>query len=602
MSKEHDMNHIKLNSMLLFLAAIFVCLQSAAAQQYELLNGTFSNGGGASSNSSFQLDCTVGEPIIGEGSNSSFTLQSGFAYVVGSGGDPTCPLSWQANLTVRDAGSNTATLTIGQGANATNDLDTDCGEAELPPVPPAGTFDARLVLPVSPVKASLKDYRNDSETAINWRITFQPGTAGNMAFSWNSADFPEGTFFLKDEITGTLVNVNMKTQSNYTLTNTAITSLKIEFSQIDSRDVSVVSGWNIISVPLLAADMSVTRLFPDAVSAAFGFNGGYVSTPTLVNGKGYWLKFNSANTYSIAGASATSRDISVNAGWNIIGPFESEVAVSAITSIPAGIVTSAYFGYNNGYVSSTTLAVGKGYWVKASQAGTLHLASGSAMAKMSGTPALAYKQEADDSWPRIRIEDSAGNSGTLFLAPSQEISGSFELPPTPPVGIFDVRFGSNQYVESLEAGRREIQISSAKYPIKITAQNCNGRVLNVKDIVGGNTLNETLTEGKTIVVATALEKVVLEENALPLRFALSQNQPNPFNPTTIIKFALPEQVHVKITVYNTVGEKIAELVNQELAAGDHQVEFNALRYASGVYFYMMEAGTFKDLKKMLVVK
>lgn len=515
-----------------------------------------------------------------------------------------CPLTWQGNLAVRDAGNNSATLAIGQGASATNDIDAACGEAELPPIPPAGTFDARLELPVSPVKASLKDFRNDSETAINWRIKFQSGTAGNIVFSWNPADFSAGSFALKDEITGALVNVNMRTQSSYTLTNTAITSLKIEFSRVTmiSRDVNVVSSWNIISVPVLADNMNVTSLFPDAASAAFRFKGGYVSAPTLVNGEGYWLKFSNARTYSITGSPITNRDISVNTGWNIIGPFESDVAVSAITSEPAGIVSSAYFGYNNGYGAATILSVGKGYWVKVSQSGKLRLPGGSAMAKMAGASAMPYKQEVESSWPRIRIEDSAGNSGTLYLASVRDMSGGFELPPSPPAGIFDVRFANNQYVESWDAGRREIQITSAKYPIKIKAQNFNGRLLNVKDFVGGSVLNETLTEGKIIVVATALEKVVLEENTLPLRFALSQNQPNPFNPTTIIKFALPEQVHVKITVYNTMGEKIAELVNQELAAGDHRVEFNALRYASGVYFYVMETGTFKDLKKMLIVK
>jgi hypothetical protein len=83
---------------------------------------------------------------------------------------------------------------------------------------------------------------------------------------------------------------------------------------------------------------------------------------------------------------------------------------------------------------------------------------------------------------------------------------------------------------------------------------------------------------------------------------LSQNYPNPFNPATVIKFSLPEKAHVKITVYNAMGESVAALVNAEMAAGDHQVEFNAPGYASGLYFYMMESGTFKDLKKMLFIK
>lgn len=59
---------------------------------------------------------------------------------------------------------------------------------------------------------------------------------------------------------------------------------------------------------------------------------------------------------------------------------------------------------------------------------------------------------------------------------------------------------------------------------------------------------------------------------------------------------------MKIVVYNTLGVVVAELVNAELPPGEHRVEFRAQNYASGVYFYAMEAGSFRELKKMLVVK
>jgi len=602
------MNHTKLNPMLLLLAAIFSFQQPAAAQQqqYELLNSIFSNGGGVlGDSSSFQLDFAVGEPAIGEGNDSLYSLKAGFIYVAESHRIAgACPLIWQSTLIVRDAGGNKETLSYGQGVNATNNLDAGCGEAEQPPVPPTGGFDARLELPVLPAKFSLDDFRPNSEQTISWRIKFQPGATGPMNFFWSSAEFPDGSFFLKDEVTGALVNVNMKTQRSYILTITAITSLKIEFSRqtVVTRIVSVASGWNILSVPALATDMSAAGLFPGAASSAFAYNNGYVAATTLVNGKGYWLKFNNPASFTVTGMPATNRDIAVNAGWNIIGPFESEVAVAAITSVPAGIVTSSYFGYNNGYIAATTLAVGKGYWVKASQAGTLRLPSGGANAKIIATESSSPKQETANSWPRIVIQDSEGNTGTLYLAPQQEVNGNFERPPLPPSGIFDVRFSSNQEVESLESGRHEIQISSAKFPIRIKAQGFKERILSLSAGSGEGVLNETLAEEKEIIVTTALSKIILAENQIPLRYALSQNQPNPFNPTTLIKFALPEKARVQIAVYNMLGEKVVELVNQELPAGYHQAEFNALRYASGVYFYVMEAGAFRDLKKMLIVK
>jgi hypothetical protein len=177
-----------------------------------------------------------------------------------------CALVWQASLTIRDAGNNSGTLSLGQGPTATNDIDADCGEQDLPPLPPSGVFDARFELPVSPPLTSLADYRSANEQMAVWRLKFQPGVLGPITFSWNPADFPSGNFVLKDEIVGTIVNVDMTAQNNFTLTNPAISSLQIELTRQISRDVSVNSGWNIISVPLIAANMAVSSLFPDAAS------------------------------------------------------------------------------------------------------------------------------------------------------------------------------------------------------------------------------------------------------------------------------------------------------------------------------------------------
>jgi len=93
-----------------------------------------------------------------------------------------------------------------------------------------------------------------------------------------------------------------------------------------------------------------------------------------------------------------------------------------------------------------------------------------------------------------------------------------------------------------------------------------------------------------------------EKKNLPQQYDLIQNFPNPFNPKTEIKFALPEDSHVKITIYSTLGEKVAELIDQDYTAGFHQVDFNATGLASGVYFYVMETANFKDIKRMVFLK
>ena len=92
------------------------------------------------------------------------------------------------------------------------------------------------------------------------------------------------------------------------------------------------------------------------------------------------------------------------------------------------------------------------------------------------------------------------------------------------------------------------------------------------------------------------------EVGTPNEFALDQNFPNPFNPSTTIRYELAQDVQVKLAVYNSIGEQIATLVNAQQAAGRYDVSFNASSFSSGIYFYRLEAGDFVDVKRMLLLK
>jgi hypothetical protein len=90
---------------------------------------------------------------------------------------------------------------------------------------------------------------------------------------------------------------------------------------------------------------------------------------------------------------------------------------------------------------------------------------------------------------------------------------------------------------------------------------------------------------------------------VPLSYNLEQNYPNPFNPSTIIEFSLPENSgNVRLSIYNSLGEKVAELVNKSLEAGRYQYQWNAEYSASGIYFYELRTGSFVSMKKMILVK
>ncbi|RPI13086.1 MAG: T9SS C-terminal target domain-containing protein [Ignavibacteriae bacterium] len=99
------------------------------------------------------------------------------------------------------------------------------------------------------------------------------------------------------------------------------------------------------------------------------------------------------------------------------------------------------------------------------------------------------------------------------------------------------------------------------------------------------------------------QMVGIDPNALiPDNYELKQNYPNPFNPSTKISFSLPQAENVKLKVFDILGKVVASLVDGRLNAGIHQLTWDASGTSSGVYFYKIEAGSFNDIKKMVLVK
>ncbi|MBI5727973.1 MAG: hypothetical protein HY965_08985 [Ignavibacteriales bacterium] len=148
-------------------------------------------------------------------------------------------------------------------------------------------------------------------------------------------------------------------------------TVTVQSSSTVQVGVGVASGWNLVSVPVAATPMTPAGVFPTSNSSMFSFANGYTAVSALVNGLGYWARFPSAQTVTVSGTAIATKTIPVIAGWNIIGFFNSSVQTSSITSAPAGIISSSFFGYDNGYTQATTLAAGKGYWIRVSQNGTL---------------------------------------------------------------------------------------------------------------------------------------------------------------------------------------------------------------------------------------
>ncbi|MBL8006199.1 MAG: T9SS type A sorting domain-containing protein [Ignavibacteria bacterium] len=141
--------------------------------------------------------------------------------------------------------------------------------------------------------------------------------------------------------------------------------------------------------------------------------------------------------------------------------------------------------------------------------------------------------------------------------------------------------GTNWFINNTASAGNYRYIGTNYYGNKFWGVRSNGGISYLNFLIGGiNTVNNGTPEG----------------------FSLSQNYPNPFNPETKIQFQIQKASDVKLTVFDQLGRTVASLVNERLAAGTYETEFNAAGIVSGVYFYKLEAGDFSEIKKMMLIK
>jgi flagellar hook assembly protein FlgD len=176
----------------------------------------------------------------------------------------------------------------------------------------------------------------------------------------------------------------------------------------------------------------------------------------------------------------------------------------------------------------------------------------------------------------------------------------YEMPPMPPSGMFDIRFSSGRIAEDLSSSQ-SIEMNSVSYPIKVRVENMN---ITLQDETGKE-LHSQLKSGEEVTISdnTINKLTVLSGKIIaPIEYALEQNYPNPFNPSTTIKFSLAEASDVTLTIYNTLGQKVTELVNAKLDAGRYSYQWNASDVATGMYIYEIRADKFVSVKKMILLK
>jgi hypothetical protein len=388
-------------------------------------------------------------------------------------------------------------------------------------------------------------------------------------------------------------------------------------SEFYASSFAVADGWNIISVGTTVGDYRKSVLFPSASSGAFAYQAGYVLKDTLQNGKGYWLKFSGNQFVDITGTPRPTDTVTVVSGWNLIGPGSGSASTASIIQIPSGIVTTQYFGYSGGYSPSSSLEPGQGYWVKTNAGGKLVLSVPPAF-----TPVAAHTEAQEElsglNQLTITPQDAKGRSQKLLFGkavPGTAEPEAYEMPPVAPKGAIDVRFASNQFAEFFSSEKKEVPIAiqSNGTPLELswTLKEQSGLSYILLEKKGEMVVAEHKLKpgGKIMLKNTEKYNYLLRVEEVPSSYVLEQNYPNPFNPSTVIRYQLPANGHVTLKIYDMLGREVSTLVDGELEAGHQSVEWTATEFASGVYFYRLQAREtggkarkFIEVKKMLLVK
>lgn len=242
----------------------------------------------------------------------------------------------------------------------------------------------------------------------------------------------------------------------------------------------------------------------------------------------------------------------------------------------------------------------------------------------------------------FEVYDNAGGHITLYFGLDQTASdsidihlGESELPPYPPTGVFEARWflPEDNYIGSLSSWYDYRYASGFPYSgtieHRVRYQNTAGATIMyfswnfppgvtglLQDLVNGSIVNVPLNGSgifeltnfnsinplKLLVYYNNIVTVIDDKKTKPSNYFLEQNYPNPFNPFTTIMFSLPEAAHTLLTIYNTLGQKIKELVNNYLETGRYNYQWDAKNVVSGVYIYELKTEKFVSIRKMILLR
>ncbi|MGM0588262.1 MAG: T9SS type A sorting domain-containing protein [Bacteroidota bacterium] len=374
-----------------------------------------------------------------------------------------------------------------------------------------------------------------------------------------------------------------------------------------SFDASQISGteWKMVSSPLSSDD----QLSWPTNAQIIGFDGTYEIVESMQMGRGYWIKSFEEGEIKYKGGARLQNSVQLKAGWNLIGSIGDTVSTQAIIDGGDILSSTPVKTFENGsYVDATEILPGGGYFIHANSEGTIELRVDTTQsAKRSPQPRMVSLDDKKTQWDQLQFSNQV-QTADLAIA-SQALTAEqqeyFLVPPMAPQTELDVRtITGHRVTDDLTT---QIELTTSTYPVNITLKpgSSSDERYQLTGYLGGQKHDFTIDSENPVTLTQAYDKLTLtrlDASEIPAETQLQANYPNPFNPSTTIRYQLANTSDVEISVFNITGRKIQTLVQKRQQPGSYQISFDGRSLSSGTYFIHLNAGDYREVRKMSLIK
>ncbi len=490
-----------------------------------------------------------------------------------------------------------------------------------------------------------RDIRSSADTnqSIIYYVKFKEDGDDNypIVVKWNTNDFlPGAQLFIRDTENGQVFpSVSMwdaekhgNGVQTFAIQDPNVDDFLIEYTlpkvieYLDENDMPIIKqGWNLLSLPVKPINTQYDKVYQFATILPIRYRNNVPQAESILEeGVGYFVKFAAQVDKQFAGTYINEISLDkgnaprVYPGWNTVGALSVPVATSEITfdpfmgsPTPTTDHTELYgvWGYTNGegYDEVFELLPGLGYWINVDGNGYYSVETD----LTGGGSANKYnqRQEIYDNSEVISIKDNGQNHGKLYLSSDENISYN-EMPPKPLEAMFDVRFNRGSNIDN--AYSTVISMQAISYPITLSIDDARYNY-TFFDAMSGKELGiiQKGTSGNVEIASTLADQVKVIKSAVSSAggynnvFDLTVAQNPVVNANVKISFTLPKSSFVTLSLYDNIGNKVADISSQNYSAGSHNIN-NAYDYFStlpnGQYILKMNAGANSSVTKVIIMK